>query len=328
VPDLTPSNSPTSFRERDEWMRAVLASDLPHVAVRIAIRIALHLRVNTGRCDPAYTTLAAETHVPERSVYRLVALLEHAGWIAIQRTRGRHSNQYVLLNPANSMAGLNPAEARQNPDNAAVSGLANPDPGDNPTLPNRASNPANMVADKKRRTTKRKAGGESDSPGLRFTDEKQEAGEETNRPPNRAPSAGGQRKKTEGGARATDDGAAFSRFWAAYPRRVAKEAARRAFAAAIKRGADAEALIAGAARYAAERRDQEIRFTKHPATWINGGCWEDEPPGGAVIDQQGNVVAFEQPQARRGSREKTWAEVGAELLAELEERDRGGTRRG
>jgi Helix-turn-helix domain len=94
------ANSPKTFLDRDNWMRAVLASDLPDAAVRVAIRIALHLRVNGGRCDPSYVTLAAESHVAERSVYRLVALLEHAGWIVIQRTRGRLSNQYILLNPA------------------------------------------------------------------------------------------------------------------------------------------------------------------------------------------------------------------------------------
>jgi hypothetical protein len=69
---------------------------------------------------------------------------------------------------------------------------------------------------------------------------------------------------------------AFGRFWAAYPRRVAKLAARKAFAAAIKQGADPEAVIAGATRYAAERANQPPRYTKHPATWLNGGCHEDE----------------------------------------------------
>src|SRR5262245_36588486 len=105
----TLASSPKTFRDRDAWMCAVLASDLPHAAVRVAVRIAHHLHVGTSRCDPTYATLAAETRVGERSIYRLVALLEASGWIAIQRTRGRHSNQYVLLNPANSMTELNPA---------------------------------------------------------------------------------------------------------------------------------------------------------------------------------------------------------------------------
>ena len=63
--------SPKTFAERDNWMRAILASDLPDAAVRVAIRIALHLHVNTGRCDPSYIALATDSNVSERSVYRL-----------------------------------------------------------------------------------------------------------------------------------------------------------------------------------------------------------------------------------------------------------------
>jgi hypothetical protein len=127
------ANQPKTFVDRDNWMRAVLASDLPDSAKAIALTIALHLRVKTGQCNPSYPTLAAESHVGERSTYRLVDLLESAGWLAVQRTQGRLSNQYVLLNPANYVAGLNPAKS------------------DPATLPNRPSNPANMVAGKKRK---------------------------------------------------------------------------------------------------------------------------------------------------------------------------------
>jgi DNA-binding IclR family transcriptional regulator len=80
-------------------MRAIGASDLPHAAVRVAVQLALHLHVASGRCNPTYATLAVASHLPERSVYRLIAWLEHTGWLAIQRTSGRLSNQYVLLNP-------------------------------------------------------------------------------------------------------------------------------------------------------------------------------------------------------------------------------------
>jgi hypothetical protein len=86
----------------------------------------------------------------------------------------------------------------------------------------------------------------------------------------------------------------FEAFWRAYPRKVAKDAARRAFAAAIKRGADPAILIAGAQRYAIERQGEPPRFTKHPATWLNGGCWEDEPIGAVTVDEDGNVVAIEE----------------------------------
>ena len=67
----------------------------------------------------------------------------------------------------------------------------------------------------------------------------------------------------------------FEEFWDVYPRRVAKQAARKAFNAALS-NADARTIIAGAKRL----RDDPNRlqeFTAHPATWLNQGRWDDDP---------------------------------------------------
>lgn len=69
----------------------------------------------------------------------------------------------------------------------------------------------------------------------------------------------------------------FQAFWALFPKRRDKRAAERAWRAAIKNGANPADIIAGAERYAAERKNQDARFTKYPATWLNAGAWEDEP---------------------------------------------------
>lgn len=70
----------------------------------------------------------------------------------------------------------------------------------------------------------------------------------------------------------------FEEFWSVYPRHVAKGAAKKVFAKIVRRGeVSAETLIEGARRYAIEREGQEERFTKHPKTWLNGECWNDEP---------------------------------------------------
>jgi hypothetical protein len=127
---MTKLNNPSTFKNRDAWIRALLAAKLPDAAARLAIAIAMDLNVKTGRCDPSYAGLSKASGIPERSAYRLVALLEGLKWIAIQRTRGRLRNQYFLLNPASHMAGFNPAKA---------------------TLPNRPPNPANRLAVNKRR---------------------------------------------------------------------------------------------------------------------------------------------------------------------------------
>ncbi len=70
----------------------------------------------------------------------------------------------------------------------------------------------------------------------------------------------------------------FSDFWAAYPRRVAKGQALKAWRAALRRGADPEHVIAAAGHYAQVTSSTEPNFIKHPATWLNGQCYDDEPP--------------------------------------------------
>lgn len=68
----------------------------------------------------------------------------------------------------------------------------------------------------------------------------------------------------------------FDDFWAVYPRRKAKEAARRAWAKAVKK-VEPAVIVEGARRYAAECQGRDPKYVRHPATWLNGGCWEDEP---------------------------------------------------
>ena len=75
----------------------------------------------------------------------------------------------------------------------------------------------------------------------------------------------------------------FARFWAAYPRKEAKKNAEAAFR---KIDPDEELLarmldsIAKWARSEQWTKDGD-RFVPHPATWLNGRRWEDEPPKAA-----------------------------------------------
>ncbi len=68
---------------------------------------------------------------------------------------------------------------------------------------------------------------------------------------------------------------AFERFWAEYPTKVAKKAAFRAFATAKRSGVKFETMMFGLARYKTEKPPQ-IDWC-HPATWLNGGRWDDQP---------------------------------------------------
>jgi hypothetical protein len=74
----------------------------------------------------------------------------------------------------------------------------------------------------------------------------------------------------------SDDDPQFARFWAAYPRRIGKGQARRAWATAIKK-ADPEAIIEAAGRFTALRGNEDPKFTAHPSTWLNGERWADVP---------------------------------------------------
>ena len=65
----------------------------------------------------------------------------------------------------------------------------------------------------------------------------------------------------------------FDTFWSKYPRKVGKGDARKAFAKAMKL-TDMETILAAIDRYKSQKPDW-LHF-KHPATWLNKECWEDE----------------------------------------------------
>ena len=76
----------------------------------------------------------------------------------------------------------------------------------------------------------------------------------------------------------------FDIFWKAYPRKVAKIAARQAWAKA-KDKPDIAFVVASL-----EKQKQSEQWTKdggqfipHPATWLNQGRWDDEPAERKVL---------------------------------------------
>lgn len=78
----------------------------------------------------------------------------------------------------------------------------------------------------------------------------------------------------------------FERFWQTYPRKVGKDAAKRAFE---KRKPDERLLAAMLAAVALQSQTDEWRkeggqFIPHPATWLNQGRWQDEVAGPEVTN--------------------------------------------
>jgi hypothetical protein len=93
-------------------------------------------------------------------------------------------------------------------------------------------------------------------------------------------------------SRGATKNAAFEEFWRQYPKKVAKLAAQKAFARAVKNGTAPAEILAGAMRYAAERDGQDSKYTKHPATWLTSGCWADEASPPARPQRRAAVAAL------------------------------------
>jgi hypothetical protein len=74
----------------------------------------------------------------------------------------------------------------------------------------------------------------------------------------------------------------FDEFWAAYPRRVGKNSAIRAYATARERFTGSatdyeQAVIQGAQRLAGDANLPQIQFVPYPTTWLNRDGWCDDP---------------------------------------------------
>lgn len=76
----------------------------------------------------------------------------------------------------------------------------------------------------------------------------------------------------------SDDDPHWRAFWASYPRKVDKGHARTAWAKAVKR-ASPDVIVKAAEQYRDDpARPHDPKFIPHPATWLNGERWTDQPP--------------------------------------------------
>ena len=113
-----------------------------------------------------------------------------------------------------------------------------------------------------------------------------------------------QRRNPRMRARESEIQEEFDGWYQHYPRKVARGQAEQAFATARRGGMSLETLIEATKLYAAQVAGKEGRYTKHPATWLNGKCWHDEPE-------------------RPPKRELKWWEKRLEQERAREERERG-----
>jgi hypothetical protein len=266
------SSNPSTFKERDDFIKGVLASGLPDKVVRVLVRLAMHLNIEKGRLDPSCKKLAEGSHVSERQVFRILERLEAENLITVERATGCKNNYILAPTTAIYVAGVTTATHMAEVEGATTAKI------DPPPLPNRQGTTATRLADKKREKRRR------------------EKREESIYPP--APDDASRQVKKETRAEAALS-ESFEQFWQVYPRKHAREPARRAFEHAVKNGTAAEMLIAGAKVYALVEQARIERqgrpdCTAHAATWLHDRRWTDPPPDGLIIDEVGNAVGFEQ----------------------------------
>jgi hypothetical protein len=74
-----------------------------------------------------------------------------------------------------------------------------------------------------------------------------------------------------------DQPSLFDQFWAAYPKKVGKPSALKAWDKAITK-VKPDIIIAAAVAYAKSRVGQDDSFTKHPGPWLNDERWNAPVP--------------------------------------------------
>lgn len=79
-----------------------------------------------------------------------------------------------------------------------------------------------------------------------------------------------------GAVSASTPEALFPYWYSCYPRKVGREAAKKAFDKALKK-IGYEELVVATLRYSQDPNLPEKQFIPHPATWLNQGRWDDEP---------------------------------------------------
>lgn len=77
----------------------------------------------------------------------------------------------------------------------------------------------------------------------------------------------------------------FWLFWQAYPRKIDKDRARRAWKKLSPARAMANAILEGLRSWKKCDQWQEERFIPHPTTWLNGRRWESTPPASRTAAQ-------------------------------------------
>jgi hypothetical protein len=238
------------FREKFVWLEQVRADpELTPLAFMLAYILADYVNEREGCAWPSIARLAAECRVTERGIQKTLRSLVERGHVNVELAKGRgKTNRYRwIVQDDRKFVVRREEETERN-----SSSIAERD-------------------DRKTRTSVHPNPPE----GVNHSSEKGEQRFREGRTPVhptllKESSYDSLYSLPPGGR--TPVLAAFDEFWQAYPKKIGRSDALRAFAIAV-RLAMPEEIIRGAIRYAAERQGQDPWFTKNPATWLAKACW-------------------------------------------------------
>jgi hypothetical protein len=244
-----------------QWLEQV-ASDasLPPSAFKLAFWIGQRIDKRKGYSWQSQSWLASRTGITVRAVRTSTEQLVGAGHLDVEPHRGRHqTNLYRMV-------------IKGKPDSA----LDSEDDDGKEEANFRTSdeinrNDASPLLDENRKFDVRKEEVERQKTGSQLP---------TIHVSIHSPAYAGEMGDTRARALAPGGaalGAGFDEFWRVYPKQIGEDAARRAFDGVVQAGALSHEVIAGAARYAAERRGEDEKFTASPANWLRDGRWKDPP---------------------------------------------------
>src|SRR5215475_7019663 len=123
------------FKERDRWMRNVLADhQIPMAQRAVLVRMALFLRVATGELPFKWDCLAqALGGAPDSTIDRAMKAGEARGWLLVHRSGRGQQNKYSLrLAPCDSHHASHDSRDASRPDSRSASLKINEEKGNDP----------------------------------------------------------------------------------------------------------------------------------------------------------------------------------------------------
>jgi Helix-turn-helix domain len=256
----------SSLLERWQLIQAINADpELSSSAVKIAVSLMGFVNSTTGACYPNFEKIMAACHVSKATVVRATQMLESRGWVAIERDVGgdRESNRYHF-----AFDRIREGSSR------AVAVPKAPDIADGPEIHGIKIEPCSDVHGVKSEPS---TVSNFSVHGLKMTPELE--GDNSIKATQESLFGEGSLPETP----VFDFEPWFEQqWWPQYPLKVEKIPAKKLVKAIIEGRrrdglkATPQELLAGVMRYAAAMTGKELRYIKHPTTWLNKGCWTDE----------------------------------------------------